>query len=118
METITTSELEKLSHRDQVRFALFCANQVIHLTDIKEGKVAIEVTERWLEGKATKEECKTATYAYAAYTANAATYANTATYATYAATLAVNAAKNIEKEIAWQTDLIISYLLGVKNEML
>ncbi len=85
MKKITTSNLKKLPHRLQVTFALFCANQVKHLwEDVPEAVKAVEITRRWLKGKATKEECKEvarAAYAvvtdaaYAVYAANAAAYA-------------------------------------------
>jgi hypothetical protein len=86
--------LKQLSHRDCVLFALFCAKQV--KPTLPEAIKAIEVTERWLEGKATREECRDAAYAanaanavvnaaaYAANAANAAYAAYAAAYATYA----------------------------------
>jgi hypothetical protein len=89
--------LKQLSHRDCVLFALFCAKQV--KPTLPEAIKAIEVTERWLEGKATREECRDAAYAanavvnaaaYAAYAAYAANAANAA-YAAYAAAYATYA---------------------------
>jgi hypothetical protein len=79
-------------------FAVFCAKQTEYLLN-REGKEALETAERWLEGKATAEECSAAAYAaaYAAYAAanaaNAAAYAaaNAANVAAYAA---ANAAAN------------------------
>jgi len=70
-----------------VRFAVFCAEQVKDgWKDIPECVVAIETTERWLEGKATKRECKVASdAAYAAYSAANAT---NAAYAAYTAAIA------------------------------
>ena len=56
-------DIDKLSHKDKVRFALFCAKQVIHLTKAKEVHLCIEVVESWLVGKATKKECRDAAYA-------------------------------------------------------
>ena len=89
-------ELELLSHKDIVRFALFCAEQVRDSwKGIPECVVAVETTERWLEGKASAEECRVATRA--AYYACAATRAanattRAATRAAYAAYYAANAA--------------------------
>ena len=82
--------LEKLSHKSNVMFALFCAKQVIHLVNNDEAKVAINTVERWLDGKATAEECGAATAA-AYHAANAAAYAANAA-AAYAAAHAANAA--------------------------
>jgi len=87
--------LEKLSHKSNVMFALFCAKQVIHLVNNDEAKVAINTVERWLDGKATAEECRAAAAtayaatatAYAAYAAAAAT-AYAAAYADAAAAYA------------------------------
>jgi len=70
--------LNKLSRKDCVRFALFCAYQCEdEWKGIPECKAVIEVTERWLVEKATVAECRAA--------ANAAAYAAAAAYATYAA---------------------------------
>jgi hypothetical protein len=81
--------LNKLSHKDCVMFALFCARQVEDgWKDVKECREAIETVERWLEGKATEKECKIAAdaAAYAAADAAAdAAYAAAATTGAYAA---------------------------------
>ena len=88
----TNDDLKKLSHIYQVKFAIFCARQVIHLVDEKylsTCEKTIEVVEKWLIGEASDEECSaTANAAYA--TANAAAYA--AAYAAYAAAHAAYAA--------------------------
>ena len=78
MKIVTQKMLQKLNHKDQVRFALHCADQVKDKwKDIPEAVTAVAVTELWLEGKATSEECKLAANAgYAA--ANAAGYAGSA----------------------------------------
>ena len=87
IKKVSKEELELLSHKDCVRFALFCAEQVKDgWRGVPECVAAIETAERWLEGKATAEECRIASYAAhdAAYAAaDAAYYA--AYYATYAA---------------------------------
>ena len=85
--TLNLDELKLLSHKDCVRFAVFCAEQVKDgWKDIPECVVAVETTERWLEGKATKRECKVASdAAYAAYSAANAT---NAAYAAYTAAIA------------------------------
>lgn len=124
-ELITRQDLGKLSHAYQVRFALFCAYQVKpHWEKIPECVKAIEITEKWLVGEATAEECRVAalaaaatanidtTYntaydaaydaAHAAYVAYAAAQAaSAATYATYAA---YAASKNRQKLIDEQWD--------------
>jgi len=82
--------LNELSHKNKVRFALFCAKQTRHLTDNKEAMQAINIVELFLEDKATAKKCRKASDAasYAAYTsydaaaATAATAAATASYAT------------------------------------
>jgi hypothetical protein len=55
---LTEEKLSELSHKDQVRFALFCANQT---RDFWYGSKIYENTykliELWLEGKATAEQC-------------------------------------------------------------
>ena len=82
MKPVSEEKLVLLSHKDCVRFALFCAEQVKEgWKGIPECVVAIETVERWLKGKAAEEECVNA-----AYTASAA--ANAA----YAAAVAANAA--------------------------
>ena len=92
IKKVSKEELELLSHKDCVRFALFCAEQVKDSwKDIPECVVAIETAERWLEGKASAEECKVAAYAADAHAAaHAAAHAtddasHAAAYATYAA---------------------------------
>jgi len=80
MRTEATKEnIGLLSHKDKVRFALFCAKQIEQT--VPEAIACIRVVERWLDGKATADECRRV--AYAAY--NAAAHANAA-YAAYAAT--------------------------------
>jgi len=76
----TSSELQKLSHKNQVRFALFCAKAVSHLNPNHEIQLAIKTVELWLDNKATAEECKKAAdaayaYADAAYATDYASYA-------------------------------------------
>jgi len=86
-------DLQLLPHRYQVMFALYCAEQIRDsCKDIPECKAAISCVERWLEGKATAEECATSTSASAAYATNTAT--NTAAYANaaYATNTATNTA--------------------------
>jgi len=102
---LTSKELSLLPNHKQIRFAIFCANQVIHLVPTEHKEVclkAIGCAELYLVGKASKEECRAAAsaaddaanvadaadaaanaaYSAAAYTANAA--ANAAYYAVYA----------------------------------
>jgi hypothetical protein len=58
MEYITGGELSELSHKDQVRFALFCAYQFKDKWLSKDYcEKAINVVELWLEDKATEWDC-------------------------------------------------------------
>jgi hypothetical protein len=55
---ITKEQLSELSHKDQVRFALFCAYQVKNEWEKEPTFIkAIELVEMWLENKATIKEC-------------------------------------------------------------
>jgi len=138
---VTEYNIRLLSHKDQVRFALFCAKQVEQIKP--EAINCIRVVEKWLDGKATAEECKqvytayyattNATYAttnatnYAAYTAaNAATYAanaaanaaTAATYATNAATYAANAAATTaatKQDVVRQQEVYLYELLHIDD---
>ena len=95
MDQITSKELKLLSHNFQVRFALFCAYQVEDKwINTPEAVEATRITELWLDGKASNEECKVTAKAaaHAANAAYAATYA--AANAAYAAAYAANAAAN------------------------
>ena len=113
MKQLQTTDLQKLPHNFQVRFALFCAKQVVDLVEPKYKHKqlcdnAILTVEKWLDNKATVEECRTAAdAAYAAYAAahavafavnaayaaaNAAYAAYTAAHAAYTACTAANAA--------------------------
>ena len=103
--------INKLSHKDKVRFALFCARQVEHIwKSVPEAVEAVKVTELWLIGKATSEECSAnaadaadaATYAAAYAAANAAYAANAAAYAAvaYTAYAAANAAADAAADAA------------------
>ena len=103
IKRVSEEELLLLSHKDCVRFALFCAEQVKEgWKGIPECFVAIETAERWLEGKASAEECRNATHVadaarYAAHYANTTAYdayyaAYAAAYAAYAASAASDAA--------------------------
>jgi hypothetical protein len=94
MKSPTKSDLEKLCHHSQIYFAIFCAEQVFYLVKLKHQPVcryAIDIAKLFIEGKATKEECKAAA---ASATASAAAYAATAAYAAYAAADAAAAAAN------------------------
>ena len=79
------SHIAKLSHKDMVQFALFCAKQVIHLIDIPEVHECIRVVELWLEGKASAEDCERAANAAADAAWHAAGAARAVAYAAYAA---------------------------------
>jgi len=60
--------IKKLSHKNKVRFALFCAEQKVFAVEpVPEATAAIEVVKRWLDGNATVQECEDAAEnAYAA----------------------------------------------------
>ena len=104
MKQLQRTDLEKLSHNFQVRFALFCAKQVVDLVEPKYKHKqlcdnAILTVEKWLDNKATVEECRTAADAAhaAAYTADAAAFAaytaaNAAANAAFAVAHAAHAA--------------------------
>jgi hypothetical protein len=121
MKSLIQSDLKKLCHHSQIYFAIFCAEQVFHLVEQKHQPVcrqAIDIAKLFIEGKATKEECRAAanaatadaTYAAAtaAYAADAAaTAAYVAAYAAanaaaYAATYATYAAKDKQATIKAQ----------------
>ena len=104
MELLTKKQLSELSHKDQVRFALFCAYQVKNEWEKSLNCVnAIKITELWLENKVTSSECRSAasaafsnpskdiyTAAYAAYAASADADADVAAiYTGYAASTAL-----------------------------
>ena len=91
MRQITSKELLLLSHNFQVRFALFCANQVKDKWKaIPQAVKAIRVTELWFEGKANSEKCRKA--ASTAYTAYSITYSPEASACAAAASTARAAA--------------------------
>ena len=105
---VSNKELSLLSQQDCVRFALFCAEQVRDSwKGIPECFVAIETTERWLEGKATEEECWKAANAAttaavrAARATNAASHAARATYAADAVAYATYAVVHAARAVAY-----------------
>ena len=119
MRILNKEDLQKLPHKFQVMFAVFCARQVIHLVKEEEVKAvclkAIEAAEGFIEGKVSKEECKEAaanTIAVhaisAAYTAYAAAYA-AANAAKYHISLytAANAAYNAANAVGVNKEQIV-----------
>ena len=120
MEVVSKKDLAKLSHRYQVMFAVFCAEQVIHLVDPKCKEIclkAIGAAKGWIRGEATAEECRAAAYDAAYDAATAAAYdaraaanaaANAAAYdaraAAYAARAAAYAKKDKKKIVKQQWD--------------
>jgi hypothetical protein len=104
MKSPTQSDLKKLCHFSQIYFAVFCAEQVFHLVKPQDQPVcrqAIDIAKLFIEGKATKEECRIAADAAhaAAYAAYAAVHAADAAaahaaYAVDAAYTAAHAAAN------------------------
>ena len=103
----TQQDLAKLPHHFQVRYALYAATKVAHLTTLPEAATCLKVVGDYLDGKASKEDCRVAataaysataaTAAYAAYAAFHAAYAahaaNAAVHATYAAADAAGATR-------------------------
>ena len=88
------SLLQKLPHKLQVEFALYCAKDVQHLAREKDKAVVgnvIRVTELWLIGKATADECFDASSAVSSAASSAVSSAvssaasNAAYVASYAA---------------------------------
>jgi hypothetical protein len=97
MKSPTKSDLKKLCHHSQIYFAIFCAEQVFHLVKQEHQPVcrhAIDIAKLFIEGRATKEECRAAAYAAYAAADAAANAACAAGYAAYvaAANVAANAA--------------------------
>lgn len=82
-EKIEENYLNLLSHRECVLFALFCAKQVEQT--LSEAIEAIEVIERWLDGKASEEEC-----GVTAEAVHKAAFLAHITYADYAAARAAS----------------------------
>ena len=119
IKIVSKKELSLLSQQDCVRFALFCAEQVKDgWRGVPECVAAIETAERWLEGKATEEECKKAAYAaYAAYDAasaravHAVAYAASAAYANGKPHL-IKAQRNHYNELLHFDDIAEKLLLG------
>ena len=107
MKLVRKKELLLLSQQDCVRFAIFCAEQVKEdWENIPECVNAINIVERWLEGKATEDECKVAAHAaYAARATYAAVHAANAAYAAanaaYAASAAADAAAYVASHAAY-----------------
>ena len=88
---VTQYNIGLLSHKDMVRFALFCAKQVD--SKAPEAIACVDVVERWLVGEATSDECNAAANAANAYYVGAAYYAARAAYYTaYTANYATDAA--------------------------
>jgi len=54
---LTEIEIKKLPHMFRISLALFFAKQAIHLTSFKEAHRCVVLVEKYLENKASKEEC-------------------------------------------------------------
>jgi len=92
MRLPTTRDLVKLPHLYQVRYALYAATKVAHLTKLPQAATCLRVVEAYLAGKASKEDCRVAANAaaenaayYAAKAACAITAEDVIIYADYAA---------------------------------
>ena len=94
----TQQELAKLPHLFQVRYALYAATKVAHLTKVPQAATCLRVVEAYLAGKASKADCRVAgdAAAGAAYYAARAAYAaaGAAYYAAAAGAAAAGAAAN------------------------
>ena len=127
---VTNENIAQLKHRDIVIFALFCAKQVERKVNNIEAIKCMRVTELWLDGKATVEECMHAAdtgYAannigyttdcdYAAVNAAYIVYTTNAVYyAAYAADTKVNKVKQEEYlyELININEIVEQQLLGV-----
>jgi hypothetical protein len=109
----TIDNISKLSRKDIVRFALFCAKQAD--SKAPEAIACINVVERWLDNKATSDECRTAAAAANAYhvdfDADAAYYAANAAYVAHvAAYAAANAARAASAAYAAQEQYLYELL--------
>jgi hypothetical protein len=62
MNLTRARSIKNLSHKDRVRFYLYCANSV---PQGEKGQTCIQLIQNWLDGVATEEECKGAVYAAA-----------------------------------------------------
>jgi hypothetical protein len=136
----TTKDLEKLGHREQVCFAVACAESVFHLVAKKDKPVcraSIDAAIGFVEGKVSAEECRVAAdaaadaaaatdaaadaaadAAYVAADAAAATYAAAdAAAATYAAYASKDKQKLIEQQWQLYDDLLSldSNLVSILN---
>lgn len=61
---VTREMLDKLDHKMQVTFAVFCVKQVIHLVDNRYKKAclkSIETAEDFVEGRITKDQINSST---------------------------------------------------------
>ena len=109
--------LNKLLHRIQVEFALYCAKDVFHLISEKDKAYAqncIETVEGYLKGEKTKEDCRKAAYAANAVTTDYAAYAAYAEAAAgYAAAKAAKAAN--AADAAYDTDWAAYYAAKAKK---
>jgi hypothetical protein len=98
-------KLKDFSHLDQVKFALFCAKQVVHLNSDTRVKAALSAAEAWVEdpSKDNRLKCKEAAAAAwvaadadaweaAAWVADAAAAATAAAWVADAAAAAAAAA--------------------------
>ena len=81
MKLPSSSDLAKLPDLFQVRYALYAATKVAHFNTLPEAATCLKVVEAYLDGKASKEDCRVA--ATAAYSDTAA-YAAAAYAAAYA----------------------------------
>ena len=94
MKLPSSSDLAKLPDLFQVRYALYAATKVAHLTALPEAATCLKVVGDYLDGKATKEDCRVA----------ATAAADAAYVAANAAYVAANAAANADAAAAYAAD--------------
>jgi hypothetical protein len=100
-------KLKDFSHLDQVKFALFCAKQVVHLNSDTRVKAALSAAEAWVEDPSedNRLKCKEAAdaAAWVADAADAAADAAAAAAAADAAAWAADAAAAAAWAAYWTT---------------
>ena len=88
----------KDAYRDISLFSVWCARQVQHLMRDSRSTNALDVAERFANGKATKEELEAASAAWAASAASPAAWATSAAGAASAAARAASVAANAVRD--------------------
>ena len=116
MKLPSSSDLAKLPDLFQVRYALYAATKVAHFNTLPEAATCLKVVEAYLDGKASKEDCRVAATAAYSDTAAYAAAAYAAAYAAYAASDAAYAADAAARLKRWKKTAakILSILKATK----